>query len=136
MYFLGIIDVLERYSMRWQAQRAILNFGYHLLLRGPAALGISALTPADYAERFVTFMLHEVLHLPQASPHTGLPMLQAGSYERWGALWKRRRRGLVKERIEGERSDHLRRIAEYEAELRQLRALVAATAPAPSTPAS
>ena len=37
------------------------------------------------------------------------------SFERWQALWHRRRRGLVKERIEGDRADHLRRIAELEA---------------------
>ncbi len=43
------------------------------------------------------------------------------SYERWAHLWQRRRRGLVKRRIEDDRTDHLRRIEELESELGRLR---------------
>ena len=208
VYFFGIIDVLERYNLRWQIQRLVLTFGYHVLCRAPAALGISALTPPDYAERFRTFALVEALQLPRRSPSSAAsftprarspsftadaaalprwptrslpasPQLsteaeerkiraclqqaraaadarraEAGTlsanatrtgqtgnganiaaggragtvamdpfelnYERWGHLWQRRRRGLVKMRIEGDRADHLRRIEELEAEVRRL----------------
>mmetsp|Transcript_57354 Transcript_57354/g.166524 ORF Transcript_57354/g.166524 Transcript_57354/m.166524 type:complete len:926 (+) Transcript_57354:133-2910(+) len=37
--------------------------------------------------------------------------------ERWIRLWQRRRRGLMRERLEVERGDHLRRIADLEAQL-------------------
>ena len=39
VYFFGIIDVLERYSLRWKAQRLVLTAGYHLLMRAPDAAG-------------------------------------------------------------------------------------------------
>ena len=39
-----------------------------------------------------------------------------GAYDRWRRMWQRRRRGLVKERIERDRADHLRRIEELETE--------------------
>jgi len=39
---------------------------------------------------------------------------------RWGPLWERRRRGLVKERIEAERTDHIRRIHELETKIYEL----------------
>ena len=61
VYFFGIIDVLETYSLRWQAQRAALTAGYYALCRGAEPDGISAMTPDDYADRFYTFVLHEVL---------------------------------------------------------------------------
>ena len=41
---------------------------------------------------------------------------------RWGQLWQRRRRGLVKDRIEAERADSMQRIGELEAELAALAA--------------
>ena len=41
VYFFGIIDVLERYTLRWQAQHTVLTAGYHLLCRADAAPGIS-----------------------------------------------------------------------------------------------
>ena len=63
VYFFGIIDVLERSSLRWQLQRLALTCGYHMLLRGPGARGISALPPLEYAERFCVFALHEALQL-------------------------------------------------------------------------
>ena len=43
----------------------MLTTGYHMFLRGPAADGISALHPSDYADRFHTFAMYEVLQLPQ-----------------------------------------------------------------------
>ena len=64
-YFFGIIDVLEFYNLRWRMQRLVLVALYHLICKGADALGISALDPHDYAERFRTFMLYEVLGLPR-----------------------------------------------------------------------
>jgi len=137
VYFFGIIDVLERFSLRWRAQRALLTAGYHCLLRGRDADGISALPPAEYAARFYTFVVREVLQLhrpmhrserssrswlwatPRASWWSGSPR-PGGTIEnaeRWGQLWQRRRRGLVKERIELDRADHMRRIDELEQQL-------------------
>ena len=127
VYFFGIIDVLERYTLRWQVQRLVLNMAYACVLRAPAAAGISALPPADYAERFTTFALHEVLQWSAGSPGATARLLRRRavghgdecsynelSYARWHHLWQRRRRGLVKMRIEDDRADHLRRIAELE----------------------
>jgi hypothetical protein len=163
-------------NVRWKVQNLVLTAGYHLLLRGPDALGISALPPFEYAERFVTFILHEVLNLlpemtnrllasladggavevsritepahppPRPSPPTEQPtfrrsssLLRSGSlvdkvpppcysptsYSRWRHLWERRRRGLVKLRIEDDRQDQLRRIEELERELAVARAAAA-----------
>lgn len=70
VYFFGIIDVLERYNFRWRMQRLVLVAAYHIICKSAAALGISALTPQDYAERFRTFMLYEALGLPR--PHLSL----------------------------------------------------------------
>jgi len=64
-YFFGIIDVLEFYNLRWRMQRLVLVALYHLICKGADALGISALDPHDYAERFRTFMMYEVLGLPR-----------------------------------------------------------------------
>lgn len=47
VYFFGIIDVLERYSLKWKAQRAVLCLGYGLLLRVPDAAGMTALPPIE-----------------------------------------------------------------------------------------
>ena len=84
--------------------------------------------PSDYAERFETFVLYEVLQLP-------LPLADGGTRgaarrrgsrgtlargQRWGELWQRRRRGLVKVRIECERADHIRRIEELERRVLEL----------------
>ena len=49
-------------------QHTVLTTGYHLLCRADAARGISAMPPADYAERFEAFVLHEVLHRPLMLP--------------------------------------------------------------------
>ena len=126
VYFFGIIDVLETYSLRWQAQRAALTAGYYALCRGADADGISAMTPDDYADRFYTFVLHEVLALPpppgEASARAvGGARGSLSSYGRWSHLWQRRRRGLVQERIEIERADQMRRIEELEEALRAAR---------------
>lgn len=140
VYFFGIIDVLERYNLRWKCQRLVLNAAYQCVLRAPAAAGISALQPIDYAERFTTFALHEVLQWSAGSPEATAQVLRARnavigddaaadepssytaqSYAKWHHLWQRRRRGLVKMRIEDDRADHLRRIAELERELERVR---------------
>ena len=142
----------------------MLTTGYHIFLRGPAADGISALHPSDYAVRFHTFAMYEVLQLPQPPNQPmrrstgftdfggrlwvpyylcccGFSCMGAGGEEsltlldgrkarggsrlsnlRWGQLWQRRRRGLVKDRIEAEKADHMQRIGELEAELAALAA--------------
>merc|ERR1719162_537893 len=56
IYFFGIIDVLERYSLRWRMQHACLTAGYWLTLKGVKADGISAMPPHEYADRFKTFV--------------------------------------------------------------------------------
>jgi len=47
-------------------------------------------------------------HVPHRCPTAGL------DFDKWQQLWQRRRRGLVKMRIETDRQDHMRRIAELE----------------------
>eukprot|EP00959_Pyramimonas_sp_CCMP1952_P118711 2481679-Pyramimonas_sp.AAC.1 len=63
VYFFGIIDVLEHYSLRWRAQHCLLTVAYHvrdrLRCRAVAADGISAMHPRDYANRFYCFVEHE-----------------------------------------------------------------------------
>jgi len=145
VYFFGVIDVLERYSLRWRVQRLVLRTAYHMALWGRRADGISAMPPAQYADRFRTFMNSELLRLPgwvgdvaswqaedseddisddeergsnrsqsrQHAQQRGLP--------RWAPLWRRRRRGLVQERMEADRADFLRRIRDLEAELEDAR---------------
>lgn len=147
VYFFGIIDVLERHSLRWKAQRLLLSLGYRALLRPADADGISALPPAEYADRFCTFIASEVLRREMQTHgggngggggsdsgggsgdgesgggESGSGGGESGSgrpaagFGRWGPLWQRRRRGLVQARIEGEHADHLRRISELEQSL-------------------
>lgn len=172
VYFFGIIDVLERHSLRWKAQRLLLSLGYRALLRpadadGTSApppagtprraaplphaqrvrAGISALPPAEYADRFCTFIASEVLRREMQTHgggngggggsdsgggsgdgesgggESGSGGGESGSgrpaagFGRWGPLWQRRRRGLVQARIEGEHADHMRRISELEQSL-------------------
>uniref|UniRef100_A0A7S3T3K6 PIPK domain-containing protein n=1 Tax=Emiliania huxleyi TaxID=2903 RepID=A0A7S3T3K6_EMIHU len=147
VYFFGIIDVLERHSLRWKVQRLLLGLGYRALLRPADADGISALPPAEYADRFCTFIASEVLRREMRTHgggngggggsgsgggsgdgesgggESGSGGGEGGSgrpaagFGRWGPLWQRRRRGLVQARIEGEHADHLRRISELEQSL-------------------
>jgi len=183
VYFFGIIDVLEKYNMGWWTQNAVLSTAYCLACKCAASDGISALPPRDYADRFRTFVIQEVLQLrcpddlleqappspassepPQQSVQQDLPRPRdqcpqrvlvaeargaapngggcsratrrrccdccscavadregcrstARGADRWAHLWERRRRGLVRERIEAERADHMRRIADLEAQL-------------------
>ena len=87
--------------------------------------------PSDYAERFETFVLREVLQLPlplseeamaRASPRRRGERISGtlARGRRWGDLWQRRRRGLIKVRIECERADYIRRIAELEGRVAEL----------------
>lgn len=134
VYFFGIIDVLERYTLRWQIQNAVLSFGYQAACKGERADGISALRPALYADRFFTFMQQEVLRTPDRQygeeeaiesgvcrrccrRNTAQPLGGTSGSQRWGHLWQRQRRGLVRERIDVERADFLRRIRELERRL-------------------
>ena len=69
VYFFGIIDVLERFDLRWRIQGAALTAGYHLLCRPADADGISALPPSLYADRFHTFVRREVVTPPSCHHH-------------------------------------------------------------------
>ena len=141
VYFFGIIDVLEKFTIRWRVQRAVLRLLYGLAMRWSYAEGISAMPPPLYADRFRTFAAHEVLHIDEDVPDTildetwrggrvlsecvslvrhclGLPPKQRrnrrGGKARWAPLWERRRRGLVKQRIVSEHEDQTARITELE----------------------
>eukprot|EP00966_Prymnesium_polylepis_P179911 4165513-Prymnesium_polylepis.2 len=140
VYFYGIIDVLEKFTLRWRVQRAVLRLLYGLAMRWRSSDGISAMPPALYADRFRTFMAHEVLHMAAEPERRRLddqwrasdwsvwlaPLRRAlglgetqrpprkGGRERWQQLWARRRRGLVRQRIDDELEDALSRIKELE----------------------
>jgi len=146
VYFFGIIDVLERYNLRWQAQHVALTAAYRVACKGQAADGISAMSPCDYADRFCTFIRQEVLQL---RPSIVEPVLRTatsrnladrarrcfcparevaspssrGSRERWSHLWERRRRGLVRERLDLERQHAMSRIRELQAQIDTLEGL-------------
>jgi len=138
VYFFGIIDVLEHFSLRWRLQRIVLRALYCLAMRHADSDGISAMPPPLYADRFQTFVANEVLHLrdpPQMAPvdeewreggWVALLKRLTGAYgaagrgprgsglKRWNRLWERRRRGLVKQRIDAEHDDYVARIRELE----------------------
>jgi len=140
VYFFGLIDVLEKFSLRWRVQRMVLRLLYALAMRWSDSDGISAMPPPLYADRFQTFVAHEVLHM-EASPHlapvddlgragglwTRFKQLigvygesgggrrpRGSGLARWRRLWERRRRGLVKQRIDSEHDDYIARIRELE----------------------
>jgi len=117
VYFFGIIDVLERYNLPWKAQRAALICSYALTCKWDKVDGISAMRPRDYADRFRTFIEHEVLHVAPTGCDTVSGKARSG-LERWGLLWKLQRRGLVRERMEIERADFINRIEELEAKIK------------------
>jgi len=138
VYFFGIIDVLERYTWGWWAQHWVLTIYYYLSCQRRKADGISALAPREYADRFNTFMQREVLQVPlpaesdssppSENPWAARPSRPRGgrrsklqSDQRWGQLWMRRRRGLITERLQAERSDYIRHIEDLHNQLRQLR---------------
>ena len=98
--------------------------------------------PPLYADRFLTFVAHEVLHAelaPEAAAiderwraggwlarckqllaqwcgldKAGSRRPRQGGLARWKRLWERRRRGLVRERIDAEHNDYVARIQELE----------------------
>lgn len=117
VYFLGIIDALSQHSLRWLLQANALRLLYTLACRPAAADGITALPPAPYAERFLAFILSEVIGVDgmRAAADAGqLDARQLESVQRWKHLWVRRRHGLLRERIETERAELTMRIAELE----------------------
>ena len=67
VYFFGLIDVLEKFTIRWRVQRACLRLFYALSMRWTSADGISAMPPALYADRFRTFLAFEVLQTDVAT---------------------------------------------------------------------
>ena len=141
VFFFGVIDVLEKYTIRWRVQRVVLRLLYGLAWRWTSSDGISAMPPPLYADRFRTFMAHEVLHMEEEQAAVvldeqwragrwlidlcnlgrwlfGLPPqtrgARRGGKARWQRLWERRRRGLVKQRIVSEHEDQGARIKELE----------------------
>lgn len=151
VYFFGIIDVLERYTWGWWAQHWLLTLYYYLSCQRRKADGISALAPKEYADRFNTFMQREVLQVPLAAessdsgppsenPWAARPSWPVGrrggrrskvvSDQRWGQLWMRRRRGLITERLQAERSDYIRHIEDLHTQLRELRERLGEAEPA------
>lgn len=138
VYLFGIIDVLEKFNLRWRLQRWALRLLYGLAMRWTDSDGISAMPPPLYADRFRTFVSHEVLHLenpPQLAPVDeswregywrawlkqclgvyggGARRPRSSGLARWQRLWERRRRGLVKKRIDMEHDDFRARIRELE----------------------
>lgn len=153
VYFFGMIDVLEKFTIRWRMQRACLRLLYALSMRWYSADGISAMPPNLYADRFRTFMAHEVLQMEEEPTQTvlderwragrwsaqlctlcrrllGLPILERGARRggtaRWKPLWERRRRGLVKQRMDSEQQDQVARIKELEDHVSALKGELAA----------
>ena len=51
VYFMGIIDVLQQYDLRKMGETVLKS-----LLQPATAAGISAVPPATYAARFVSFL--------------------------------------------------------------------------------
>jgi len=58
-YFLGIIDVLQRWDLRKRVERFLKTWG-----RCANRAGISALPPADYAQRFADRVIYDVFDAP------------------------------------------------------------------------
>lgn len=133
VYFFGMIDVLEKFTIRWRIQRACLRLLYALSMRWYSSDGISAMPPNLYADRFRTFVAHEVLQMEEEPAQAaldeqwragscaqlcrrlwGLPSRERGARRggkaRWKPLWERRRRGLVKQRMDSESEDQIARI--------------------------
>ena len=64
VYFFGIIDVLERYALRWQVQHAAFHGGLLRAAQGRRRRGhLGDAAALEHAERFETFVLHEVLQV-------------------------------------------------------------------------
>mmetsp|Transcript_134115 Transcript_134115/g.388229 ORF Transcript_134115/g.388229 Transcript_134115/m.388229 type:complete len:776 (-) Transcript_134115:117-2444(-) len=136
VYFFGIIDVLESYTIGWKVQRCALTTALRCVCQSVGVDGISAMSPPEYASRFVTFVLSKVLQwptLPQDVVSAGAPRelrcadcarsapvdSASAAEERWHALWGGPRRGLVQERMEKEAEDFRQRITDLEHERRE-----------------
>jgi len=151
VYFFGLIDVLDKFSLRWRLQRMGLRLLYGLAMRWSDSDGISAMPPPLYADRFQTFVAHEVLHMASAElapvddlgragglwarlkqalglygQGGGARRPRSSGLGRWRRLWERRRRGLVKQRIDAEHDDYVARIRELEEHIGILEEEVAA----------
>lgn len=122
VYFFGIIDVLERYSLGWRVQHVLLTAGYFLTCRCMRSDGISALAPDEYADRFKTFIAQEVLRV--ASSFMSNLRVGRGGIARWGHLWERRAHGLLMERIQVERADRVAERAESSLHISKLEAML------------
>ena len=132
--------MLDKFSLRWRLQRLSLRLAYGLAMRWSDSDGISAMPPPLYADRFQTFVAHEVLHMespPELAPVDDLGRAgglwarlkqalglygeggggrrpRSSGLGRWRRLWERRRRGLVKQRLNAEHDDYVARIRELE----------------------
>lgn len=123
----------------------VLKFLYAIAMRWQSSDGISAMPPPLYADRFCTFMAQEVLHMDEESQLASTPLDESwrdggcfdyckrllrlapphrpprkGGTARWKRLWERRRRGLVKSRIDCEHDDYVARIKELEEHVQML----------------
>lgn len=133
---MGIIDALSQHSFSWVLQANALRLFYTLACRPAAADGITALPPARYAERFMAFIVSEVLGVEGLRAASGggvcgggLSARQLELVQRWKHLWVRRRHGLLRERIETERAELTMRIAELEQVIERLHGAAAAVGP-------
>lgn len=120
VYFFGIIDILEKYSCGWRMQNAVLTVACLCSCRGRLGVdSISAMPPAEYADRFATFVREEVLRSEG-------PVYEEKQIDknRWRHLWQLRRGCMVLDRLQCEDADKTQRIRDLEESLQAKELLV------------
>lgn len=72
-YYIGIIDILERWRCKWVVQQHVLWFFFRVIACGQwyNPEGITAIPPKDYAARFVEFVLVEIARVRRATLSPG-----------------------------------------------------------------
>eukprot|EP00656_Telonema_subtile_P020318 TRINITY_DN2144_c0_g1_i5.p1 TRINITY_DN2144_c0_g1~~TRINITY_DN2144_c0_g1_i5.p1 ORF type:complete len:572 (+),score=109.35 TRINITY_DN2144_c0_g1_i5:1628-3343(+) len=114
VYMMGVIDVLNPYTFGWKAQRAALMGMYCLSGNVARSWGISAIPPHLYAARLRAFCRREVFN------RKFVPEEETDDELKWTSLWLRKRRGLVRARIQMELQDSRQRHAELIGEKEEL----------------
>jgi len=73
-YYLGVIDILEGWRLRWVVQSAVLKFFFRYVTANQwyNPEGITAIPPADYAARFEEFFAIHILGLLPADKSLGV----------------------------------------------------------------
>ena len=68
-FYLGVIDILEGWRLRWRVQCAILKFFFRYIAANQwyNPEGITAIHPNDYATRFEEFLSVHMLGVPFTS---------------------------------------------------------------------